>query len=246
VIVVLGESTRTFFPYARVAFVAAAFFAVPANAYDVKEVADGGTVEGTIVYRGEVPIKKIIPTKDRDVCGASREEPRVRVGPNKEVESAVVYLVDVKAGKAWPEQSKPPVLDNVECRFEPEVQVIKAGPLDVVNKDPVLHNTHGYYGKRTAFNLALPNEGQTIPVELPRAGTVRVDCDAHGWMEGWVYVVDNPYYAVTGPDGKFKITDVPPGEYKLVAVQHFTGPVEMPVKVTAGQPTNLEIELKKQ
>jgi MFS family permease len=63
---------------------------------------------------------------------------------------------------------------------------------------------------------------------------------------GWVYVVDNPYYAVTGPDGKFKITDVPPGEYKLVAVQHYTGPMEMPVKVTASQPTNLEIELKKQ
>ena len=67
----------------------------------------------------------------------------------------------------------------------------------------MLHNTHGYYGKRTAFNLALPNEGQRIPTELPRAGAVRVDCDAHGWMEGWIYVVDNPYYAVTGADGKF-------------------------------------------
>jgi hypothetical protein len=243
---VLGESIRTLLRYAQGAIVASAFFALPAHAYDVKAVSDGGTVEGAVYYRGEVPIKKIIPTKDREVCGASREEPRIRVDANQGVESAVVYLVDVKAGKAWPEQSKPPTLDNVECRFEPEVQVIREGPLDVVNKDPVLHNTHGYYGKRTAFNLALPNEGQTIPVELPRPGTVRVDCDAHGWMEGWVYVVDNPYYAVTGPDGKFKITDVPPGEYKLVAVQHYTGPTEMPVKVTASQPTNLEIELKKQ
>ena len=110
----------------------------------------------------------------------------------------------------------------------------------------MLHNTHGYYGKRTAFNLALPNEGQRIPTELPRAGAVRVDCDAHGWMEGWIYVVDNPYYAVTGADGKFSITDVPPGDYTLVAVQPFTGPMEMPVTVTAGQPAALEIELKKQ
>jgi plastocyanin len=243
---VLGKSIRVLLPYAQGAIVAAAFFVLPAQAYDVKEVADGGTVEGTVSYRGEVPIKKIIPTKDRDVCGGAREEPRIRVDANQGVESAVVYLVGVKAGKAWPEQSKPPTLDNVECRFEPEVQVIREGRLDVINKDPVLHNTHGYYGKRTAFNLALPNEGQTIPVDLPREGTVRVDCDAHGWMEGWVYVVDNPYYAVTGPDGKFKITDVPPGEYKLVAVQHYTGPMEMPVKVTASQPTNLEIELKKQ
>ena len=104
----------------------------------------------------------------------------------------------------------------------------------------MLHNTHGYYGKRTAFNLALPNKGQRIPTELPRAGEVRVDCDAHGWMEGWIYVVDNPYYAVTGADGKFSITDVPPGDYKLVAVQPFTGPVEMPVTVAGGQPTTLD------
>ena len=65
-------------------------------------------------------------------------------------------------------------------------------------------------------------------------------------MEGWIYVVDNPYYAVTGADGKFSITDVPPGDYTLVAVQPFTGPIEMPVTVTGGQPTTLEIELKKQ
>jgi uncharacterized surface anchored protein len=72
-----------------------------------------------------------------------------------------------------------------------------------------------------------------------------VDCDAHGWMEGWIYVVDNPYYAITGADGKFTINDVPPGDYKLVAVQSFTGPIEMPVTVKGGEPTKLEIELKK-
>ncbi|HKC15218.1 MAG TPA: carboxypeptidase regulatory-like domain-containing protein, partial [Steroidobacteraceae bacterium] len=141
---------------------------------------------------------------------------------------------------------KTPELDNRKCRFEPEVQVIRAGPLDVVNDDPILHNTHGYYGKRTAFNMALPNQGQRIPTELTRAGTVRIDCDAHGWMEGWIYVVDNPYYAITGADGKFTITDVPPGNYSLVAIHSFTGPLQQPVTVAAGKPTNLTIELKKQ
>jgi plastocyanin len=156
-----------------------------------------------------------------------------------------VYLVEVAAGKDWP-ATETPVLDNIKCAFEPLVQVIPAGPLNVLNSDPVLHNTHGYYGRRTAFNLALPNQGQSIPTELPRAGEVRVDCDAHGWMEGWIYVVDNPYYAITGPDGKFSITDVPPGDYTLVAVQPFTGPTEVPVTVAGGQPTSLEIELTKQ
>ena len=223
-----------------------AMFGVPAQAYEVGPVEGGGTIEGTVVYRGSVPTKKIIPTKDVEVCGQPREEPLIRVGDGQVVESAVVYLVEVAKGKDWPAAGKPPELDNVKCRFEPEVQVIPAGPLDVVNTDPVLHNTHGYYGKRTAFNLALPNKDQRIPTELPRAGAVRVDCDAHGWMEGWIYVVDNPYYAVTGADGKFSITDVPPGDYKLVAVQPFTGPVETSVTVAGGQPTTLEVELKKQ
>ena len=227
------------------AIIATAITGAPAQSYEVGAVTGGGTIEGVVLYRGDVPTKTIIPTKNVETCGGKREEPLIRVGADQAVESAVVYLVDVASGKAWPEQGKTPELNNVKCRFEPEVQVIRAGPLDVVNKDPVLHNTHGHYGTRTAFNMALPNEGQRIPTELKRPGTVRIDCDAHGWMEGWIYVVDNPYYAITGADGKFTMTDVPPGTYKLVAVQSFTGPVELPVTVTGGQSTKLEIELKK-
>jgi hypothetical protein len=231
--------------YGLFAVVATTVTSAPARSYEAGVVTGGGTIEGVVRYRGDVPTKKIIPTKDVQTCGGPREDPLIRVGADQAVESAAVYLVDVASGKPWPAPGKKPELDNVKCRFEPEVQVIPAGALDVVNADPVLHNTHGYYGTRTAFNLALPNQDQRIPVELKRPGTVRVDCDAHGWMEGWIYVVDNPYYAVTGADGKFTITDVPPGNYKLVAIQPFTGPVELPVTVTGGQPTKLEIELKK-
>lgn len=218
---------------------------VPAHAYEVAQVANGGTIQGKVVFRGTVPTQKIIPTKDVEVCGGPREEPLIQVGPDKGVQNAVVYLTQVATGKAWPAASKPPEIDNTKCRFEPAVQAIRPGRLDVVNNDPVLHNTHGYYGTRTAFNLALPNQGQRIPVELPRPGTVRVDCDAHGWMEGWVYVVDNPYHAVTGADGGFTIADVPPGNYTLVAIQPFTGPVQQPVTVAARAPTSVSIELKK-
>jgi hypothetical protein len=217
---------------------------IPAQAYEESSVAGGGALEGTVVFRDTVPTRKIIPTKDVEVCGGAREEPVMQIGPNQSVQNAVVYLSQVAKGKAWP-AAKTPEIDNVKCRFVPEIQVIRAGNLDVVNTDPMLHNTHGYYGKRTAFNLALPNQGQRIPVELPRAGVVRIDCDAHGWMEGWIYVADNPYYAVTGADGKFTIADVPPGSYTLVAFQPFIGPVQQSVTVAAGKPTPLTIELKK-
>src|SRR5260370_13949018 len=220
--------------------------AVPARAYEGGAVAGGGKIDGKVVFNDAVPTRKIIPNKDVEVCGGIREEPLIAVGPDKGVQNAVVYLVEVAKGKAWPAAGKTPELDNRKCRFEPEVQVIRAGPLDVVNDDPILHNTHGYYRKRTAFNIALPNHSQRIPTELTRTVTAPIDCDAHGWMEGWIYVVDNPYYAITGADGKFSITDVPPGSYTLVAIQSFTGPIQQPVTVTARNPTKLPIQLKKQ
>src|SRR6266550_49057 len=121
----------------------------PAQAYEAGRVTGGGTIEGKVVFNGSFETLKIIPNKVVEVFGAPREEPLIAVGPDKGVQNAVVYLVEVAKGKAWPAAGKTPELDNRKCRFEPEVQVIRAGPLDVVNDDPILHNTHGYYGKRT-------------------------------------------------------------------------------------------------
>jgi hypothetical protein len=217
----------------------------PAHAYDAGTVTGGGSITGKVVFNGTPGTRKVIPTKDIEVCGGPYEETLVQVGPDKSVQNAVVYLADIAKGKAWPAEAKKPEINNNKCKFEPNIQVIRVGGLDVVNSDPMLHNTHGYYGKRTVFNLALPNQNQRIPVDLPRPGEVRIDCDAHGWMEGWVYVVDNPYYAVTGAEGKFTISDVPAGNYKLVAFQPFTGPNEQAVTVAAGKSSDLNIELKK-
>ncbi len=137
------------------------------------------------------------------------------------------------------------MLDQEHCKFDPPVQVIRAGNLEVINSDPVLHNTHGFYGRRTAFNLALPNKGTKIPVDLSRPGLVRVECDAHGWMLAHVYVADSPYYALTGKDGSFSIADVPPGDYTVVFAQHFLGDTEQTVTVKSGETVKLSVELKK-
>jgi len=217
----------------------------PAVAYEVVAVTGGGKVEGKVVFPGTVPIRKIIPTKDKDVCGGPRDEPQVRVGPDKGVQDAVVYLKAVAQGKAWGPADKTPVLDQEHCQFKPAIQVVRAGKIDVTSSDPVLHNTHGFYGKRTAFNHAIPNKGVVIPTDLPRPGLVRVECDAHGWMLAHIYVADSPYYTLTGPDGSFSIADVPPGTYTLVASQYYTGDTETPVTVKGGESTKLSIELKK-
>jgi plastocyanin len=215
----------------------------PGLAYQEAQVSGGGAIKGKVVYDGEVPTRTVLPTKDQQVCGGVREEAEVTLGAGNGVGDAIVYLKEVAQGKAWPAAAKEPTLDQKACRFTPSIQAIPVGKLNVRNSDPVLHNTHGFYGRRSAFNIALPNQGQTIDVELPRTGQVRIECDAHGWMRGWVYVVDNPYYALTGADGTFTIGDVPPGSYTLVANQAYTGPVNIAVTVKRGETVEVPLEL---
>jgi hypothetical protein len=215
-------------------------------AYEEGPVAGGGTIEGKVTYTGLVPMRKIIPTKDQDVCGGIRDEPQVLVGPGGGVGEAIVYLKDVTKGKKWDKPKKSPVLDNVKCRFEPHVQVIPAGMnVAIHNSDPVLHNTHGFLIKATVFNVAMPKQGMSVEKLLRRPGMVRVECDAHGWMLAWIYVADNPYHAVTGRDGTFRITDVPPGQYTMVVWQEYTGEQEVPVTVKAKETATVPVQIKK-
>jgi hypothetical protein len=218
-----------------------------AVAYEAVTVADGGSIKGKVTFPGPPPPrKKVIPTKDKEACGTGvREVDQITVGPDKGVQNAIVYLKKVEKGKAWEKPAKAPVIDNVKCDFNPHVQVIPAGDIEIVNSDPVLHNTHGFLDKVTVFNVALPNQGQRIAKPLKRTGLVRVECDAHGWMLGWIYVADNPYYAVSAKDGTFTIANIPPGSYTLVAWQEYTGPVEMPVTVKAKEAASVTVELKK-
>jgi hypothetical protein len=228
-------------------FVALCAIAVPGStlAYEVAAVSDGGSIKGKVLYDGPVPTKKVIPTKDKSVCGEIREEPEIVVGADKGVLDSVVYLKDVQKGKAWQKPAKPPEIVNRKCVFEPRVQALPVGSLVIVNADPVMHNTHGFLGKATVFNVALPMKDQRIERKLTKPGLMRVECDAHGWMLAWIYAAENPYYAVTGKDGTFEIADVPPGSYTLVAWHELTGETETPVTVKAKEAADVKVQLQK-
>jgi Polysaccharide lyase family 4, domain II len=223
--------------------------ATPARAYEVETVSNGGTIQGRVTFTGPPPApRKEVRTKNPEVCGSGVfEVPRMALGADKAVGESVVYLKGIEKGEAWPKLPKPPELVNHKCDFVPHVQAmpLSVGEIVIVNSDPILHNTHGYYGRLTAFNVGLPTQGMRIPKPLTKPGIVKVDCDAHGWMLGWVYVADNPYYAVTAKDGTFTIKNVPPGSYTLVAWQEFTGPVEVPVTVKPKAVESVNVDLAK-
>jgi len=74
---------------------------------------------------------------------------------------------------------------------------------------------------------------------------LKFQCDVHPWMFAWVSVFDNPYFAVSGADGKFVIKDVPPGKYTLVADHRKLGVQMQTVDVTdKGATVNFVFEVK--
>ncbi len=211
--------------------------ALAADAYRAAAVSGGGKVSGLVNYAGPIPEPYVIwVKKDAEVFGEKVPDERLLVSRDGRVQNVVVTLEGIAAGKAWPAANH--VLENRGGRFIPHVQVARVGAqLEIVNSDAVLHNTHGFLGShsRTVFNLALPNKGQRIKQSLRRAGTIEVMCDSHDWMNGWVVVLDHPYFAITGQDGAFEIADIPPGTYKLVAWHEKLGRLEQGAMVASGK-----------
>ena len=190
--------------------------AAPAGAYEVVTVADGGTLSGSVKFAGTPPtLPPLAVNKNRDVCGDSKESEALVVGPDRGVRGTVILIESVARGKKGDADV---VLDNHKCVFVHHVSVTMPGERTrVKNSDGILHNTHGFLGKPTVFNLALPNKDQMIDItkRLTRPGVVRVVCDAHPHMAAWMIVHDSPYYAVTDDKGAFRIDGIPPGSYKV-------------------------------
>jgi hypothetical protein len=159
----------------------------------------------------------------------------IEIGSGGALRSAVVFIENIDRGKA-PDLARVPQIDNRGCQFVPRVQALTVGQtLEIVNSDPILHNTHAYDGNRTVFNLALPVQGQRIPKKITAAGVLAVQCDAgHEWMKAWVHAFPHPYHAVTGADGRVVLDDVPAGLFRVTAWHEELGSQTMEVEVVAG------------
>jgi hypothetical protein len=194
----------------------AAALAAPTAAYEVVTVPEAGALAGVVRFAGTPPRLEPLPVnKNRDVCGDSKESEALVLGPDRGVRGTVILLEGVTRGK---KPAGEVVLDNARCVFVSHVTAVMVGERTrVKNSDPILHNTHGFLGKPTVFNLALPNRDQMIEItkRLTRPGIIRVVCDAHPHMTAWMIVHDSPYYAVTDERGTFRIDGIPAGSYKV-------------------------------
>jgi hypothetical protein len=203
--------------------------------------AQGGTVTGTLTTNATAP-RPIRITLDTKVCGTELPDESIVVGAGGALANAVVTLKGVKATTPYPE----PQITNEKCRFLPRVQLARPGsPAKTSSKDPLLHTTNAQQdGGRTLFNVGLPVPGMVVARPLNGAGLVRITCNTHTWMRGFVVVTDE-MAAVTGPDGGFRLTGVPPGTYELVVWHEALRAAPSKVTVTAGSTAAVKLALTK-
>lgn len=180
-----------------------------------------GTVRGTVRFEGAVPEPVLLPVGGNAECSAlhasppASEEVLVRDG---RLQNAFVY---VKRGLDkyvfdWPRT--PVTISNEKCIYRPRVAGAQVHqPIRFVNGDPTLHNVH-VFASKGEDNYNLIGKGSEAVKKFREPDVmVRLKCDIHPWMVGYVGVVPHPYFAVTGPDGAFELKGVPPGEYTIEA-----------------------------
>jgi plastocyanin len=189
------------------------------------EDATWGTLEGRFQIDRLVEVPPIAKAgnpqiKDTAVCGKLDipDETLVVNAENLGVGNIIVFL------RKAPEQIHPDLVEVKEpallkcenCRFVPHIMAIRTGqPLRVLMDDKVAHNSHfnPVANSGEGSIVVPPGDERTTTFHLPETLPVKVTCDIHSWMNGYVTVLDHPYCAITDKDGKFRIEKLPAGQH---------------------------------
>jgi len=204
------------------------------------DTSKAGSIKGTVVLDGAAPDNAVIKMNADPVClreakGEQKQETFLVGSDGKSLANVFVYIKDGLGNYSFDVPTEPATIDQKECRYHPHVFGMRVGqPLQIVNSDPTLHNIHAIPKANSEFNNGQPIQGMKMNHTFTQKEVmVPFKCDVHGWMNAYVGVLDNPYFAVTDKDGKFELKDVPAGTYTIEA-WHEKGGTQT-VSVTLGE-----------
>lgn len=184
-----------------------------------------GDLEAQFLLKGTAPTpEKLQVNKDPEFCGKHNlVSENVVVNPdNKGLANVVVYLMDTAKPKIHPDYEKDAkaevTLDNENCRFAPHVAAIRTGQTLVLgNKDPIGHNTKADFFQNPPFNDLIPAKGSIKKTFTKAEATPsKLSCSIHPWMESFLLIREDPYFAISDKDGKLSIKNLPAGEHTFV------------------------------
>jgi plastocyanin len=204
-------------------------------------VAGAGTITGTVVYEGKVPNLRPLSVAAEPVCAKKHEtipNEALVLGPGNTMANIMVWVASgLPAGKTWPVPKQPVVMNQEGCQYKPHVMGIMVGQtFKVLNDDGILHNVHALPNVNRQFNMAMPPSRKEAETTFSKPeGVFTIKCDVHPWMQAHIGVFDNPFFAVTGKDGKFTIANLPAGTYEVDAWHEKLGTRKMTVTVGASE-----------
>jgi plastocyanin len=200
--------------------------------------ADAGGVKGSVTFAGQDTDTPIAMDAD-PICAGQHTTPvdtSEIAAKDGKLGNVFIYVKSGLTG-SYPAPAEKKELDQVGCMYTPRVQGIQAGQTMIIkNTDATLHNVHALAKSNQEFNQAQPQGVPPIEKTFDKAELpVHVKCDVHPWMNAYVAVVDNPFYAVSGEDGAFSIDKLPPGTYTLEAWHEKLGTKTQEVTIAPNQ-----------
>jgi|HubBroStandDraft_6_1064221.scaffolds.fasta_scaffold171143_1 plastocyanin len=194
------------------------------------------TIRGVVHFTGRPPVMAV-PKKrrDTDVCKDKDVKYNAVVVDGGGLEGVFVRIANDAVQGSYDPPPAHATIDQIDCMYVPRIQGVVGGQtIDIGNRDGTLHNVHTYRGVESWFNR--PHVKGSPPIEQPMPdapGIVKLTCDVHPWMRGFVVVSAHPFFAVTGAGGSFAIEHVPPGRYPVEAWHPRYGLKETRVEVGA-------------
>jgi plastocyanin len=129
------------------------------------------------------------------------------------MKDAVVFLEGSEKSSPMPKAR----IVQRDKTFIPHVIVVTKGTfVEFPNQDAIYHNVFAHY-RAAKFDLGTFPQGVSRGSKFDIVGSVSILCGVHPDMSAYVYVVDTPFFALTGRDGKFRISGVPQGSYNVVS-----------------------------
>ena len=213
------------------------------------ENATAGRITGTIHFTGNAPTPVAIDMSEDPACGIASKKPNMTeqyVVNEGRMANVFVYVKDGLGNRVYMPTKTPVVVDQKGCRYIPHVIGAMVGqPVEFRNSDPTKHNVHIIAPGTTyatGFSISEPPGSEPQQHIFHASGLmIPVRCDYHPWMEAFLNLVKNPFFAVSDADGHFEIKGLPPGKYTLTAVQEKLGGKTQQVTVESGKATTVNL-----
>lgn len=207
--------------------------------------ATAATVSGVVKFEGTAPKPAKIDMSQDPACqGSNTAENLVVSGGN--LENVFVYVKEGLGNRTFPTPSDPVTLTQVGCRYKPHVLGVMAGQtIKIVNGDPTTHNIHPTPKDNREWNESQAPQAAALEKNFAREEILLpVKCNQHPWMRMFVNVVKSPFYAITGPDGKYEIKGLPPGDYTIAFVHEKLGEQDQKVTLAPRDTKTLDASFK--